>query len=228
MAKNNVRPDFEIPKEFQQNLAIAENMAQTGMPQQQYNNAVNNIGRNQAGALRQFGRTGNQGSLASVLRASNDATMNLDAQDAGARQNNQRFAIGQRGQMGQLQLQKQQWEKIGKYEENANAAAAMQGAGQQNKFGALNSLSNIGQLAMMQGGFGDNASPVANTFGNNFDVNNVSKTNSFLKAGLGKSAFPVGKTYNPMVASNNSTIWGGSPYAMPKFTPSPYKMPWAK
>lgn len=154
LGKNNIRPDFEIPKEFQQNLAIAENMSKTGLPQQQYNNALNNIGRNQAGALRSFGRGTNTGNLASLLRASNDATLNLDAQDAGARMNNQRFAIGQRGQMGQLQLQKQQWEKMDKYNQQADEASALKGAGRQNTFGALNDLSSLGQLAIMGGQFG--------------------------------------------------------------------------
>jgi len=37
LAKQNVRPTYEIPKEFQQNLAIAENMGRVGLPQQQYN-----------------------------------------------------------------------------------------------------------------------------------------------------------------------------------------------
>ena len=53
LAKQNIRPTYEIPKEFQQNLAIAENMGRIGLPQQEYNRAQQNFQRNQASALRQ-------------------------------------------------------------------------------------------------------------------------------------------------------------------------------
>jgi hypothetical protein len=149
LAKQNVRPTYEIPKEFQQNLAIAENMGRVGLPQQQYNQAQQNFQRNQAGALRQFGRMGNPRGLAGMVRAGNDATMNLDVADAQARLANQRAAMGYRGQMGQQQLAKQQWDRFGKYQENAAAASALMGAGRQNQMGALSELSQVGQLGMM-------------------------------------------------------------------------------
>jgi hypothetical protein len=148
LAKQNVRPTYEIPKEFQQNLAIAENMGRVGLPQQQYNQAQQNFQRNQAGALRQFGRMGNPRGLAGIVRAGNDATMNLDVADAQARLANQRAAMGYRGQMGQQQLAKQQWDKFGKYQENAAAASALMGAGRQNVMGGLSELSQVGQMYM--------------------------------------------------------------------------------
>ena len=156
MAKANVRPEYQIPKEFQQNLAIAENMGRTGLPQQQYNQAQQNFQRNQAGALRQFGRMGNPRGLAGMVRAGNDATLNLDVADANARLANQRAAMGYRGQIGQQQLAKQQWDKFDKYQENAEAASALMGAGRQNVMGGLSELSQIGQLGMMgEGGKAD-------------------------------------------------------------------------
>lgn len=144
LAKANKRPMYEIPGEFQQNVAEAENDARVGMSQQQYNNTLNNVNRNQAGALRMFGKTGRAGSLASLVRAGNDATMNLDAQDAAMRATNKRFAFGQRGIMGQQRLAKQQWDKFDKYNENAQAAAALQGAGRQNAMGSLDGISKLG------------------------------------------------------------------------------------
>lgn len=168
-AKRNIRPTYEIPKEFQQNVAIADNMARVGMPQQQYNNAINNIGRNQAGAIRQLGRSANPGAgLASMLRSSNDATMNLDAQDANARMNNQRFAFGQRGMMGQQRLAKQNWDKFGNYQEKAATIAQQLGSGKQNAFGALNDLSQLGQIGMMTGQFGGKQSVAPTTPGLNY------------------------------------------------------------
>jgi hypothetical protein len=147
LAKKNVRPTYEIPKEFQQNLAIAENMGRTGLPQQQYNQASQNIQRNQLAGLRGLARTGRAGNVASIVRASNDATLGLDVADANARLGNQRQAMGYRSQIGGQQLAKQQWDKFGKYAENADAASALMGAGRQNVMGGLTELSQLGQLA---------------------------------------------------------------------------------
>lgn len=152
LAKQNIRPTYEIPKEFQQNLAIAENMAKIGLPQQEYNRAQQNFQRNQASALRQFGRMGNPRGLAGIVRAGNDATMGLDVADAQARMSNQRNAMGYRSQIGQQQLAKQQWDKFQLFGEKADAAAALQGAGRQNVMGGLTELSQLGQMAMMNGG----------------------------------------------------------------------------
>jgi hypothetical protein len=154
LAKKNIRPTYEIPKEFQQNLAIAENMGRVGLPQQQYNQAQQNFQRNQAGALRQFGRMGNPRGLAGIVRAGNDASLGLDVADANARMSNQRNAMGYRSQMGQQQLAKQNYDKFMKYGEQADAAAALQGAGRQNVMGGLSELSQVGQMAMYNGGFG--------------------------------------------------------------------------
>jgi len=140
---------------------MAENMARTGLPQEQYNNQLNNIQRNQAGALGSFGRRGGAtGSLASIVRAGNDATNNLVSQDAQARMQNQRFAFGQRGIMGQQRLAKWDWDKRQKYQENAQAASALQSAGRQNMMGALDGLSSLGQTAIM-GGMGGGSKGVS-------------------------------------------------------------------
>lgn len=154
LAKQNKRPTYEIPREFQQNLAIAENMGRVGLPQQQYNQAQQNFQRNQASALRQFGRMGNPRGLAGIVRAGNDAMLGLDVADANARLQNQRNAMGFRTQIGQQQLAKQQWDKFQKYGENADAASALMGAGRQNVMGALSELSQVGQMAMATGAFG--------------------------------------------------------------------------
>jgi len=149
LAKQNKRPTYEIPKEFQQNLAIAENMGRIGLPQQEYNRAQQNFQRNQASALRQFNRMGNPRGLAGIVRAGNDATLGLDVADAQARMSNQRNAMGYRSQIGQQQLAKQNWDKMQLFGEKADAAAALQGAGRQNVMGGLSELSQIGQMALM-------------------------------------------------------------------------------
>jgi len=159
LAKQNKRPTYEIPNEFKQNLAIAENMGRIGLPQQQYNQAQQNFQRNQASALRQFNRMGNPRGLAGIVRAGNDATLGLDVADAEARMSNQRNAMGYRSQIGQQQLAKQNWDKMQLFGEKADAAAALQGAGRQNVMGGLSELSQLGQMATMNGGKMSNADP---------------------------------------------------------------------
>jgi hypothetical protein len=154
LAKKNIRPTYEIPQEFQQNLAIAENMGRVGLPQQQYIQGLQNIQRGQTAGLRQLGRMGRGGSVAGLARAGMDATLGLDVADANARMRNQQSAMGYRSLMGQQQLAKQQYDKFAKYEEEAAAAEALKGAGRQNVMGGLSDLANIGMTAMVYGDLG--------------------------------------------------------------------------
>jgi hypothetical protein len=156
LAKKNIRPTYEIPQEFQQNLAIAENMGRVGLPQQQYTQGLQNIQRGQTAGLRQLGRMGRGGSVAGLARAGMDATLGLDVADANARMRNQQSAMGYRSLMGQQQLAKQQYDKFAKYEEEAAAAEALKGAGRQNVMGGLSDLASVG-LTYMGGQQGDGA-----------------------------------------------------------------------
>lgn len=151
LAKRNIRPTYEIPQEFQQNLAIAENMGRVGLPQQQYTQGLQNIQRGQLAGLRQLGRMGRGGSVAGLARAGMDATLGLDIADANARLRNQQAAMGYRALMGQQQLAKQQYDKFAKYEEQAAAAEALKGAGRQNVMGGLSDLASVGMTAMAYG-----------------------------------------------------------------------------
>jgi hypothetical protein len=154
LAKKNIRPTYEIPQEFQQNLAIAENMGRVGLPQQQYTQGLQNIQRGQTAGLRQLGRMGRGGSVAGLARAGMDATLGLDVADANARMSNQKAAMGYRSQIGQQQLAKQQYDKFGKYEEQAAAAEALKGAGRQNVMGGLSDMANIGMTLIGSGELG--------------------------------------------------------------------------
>ena len=170
LAKKNIRPTYEIPQEFQQNLAIAENMGKVGLPQQQYTQGLQNIQRGQTAGLRQLGRMGRGGSVAGLARAGMDATLGLDVADANARMRNQQSAMGYRSQIGQQQLAKQQWDKFGKYGEQAAAAEALKGAGRQNVMGALSDLSEVGLTYMSNnagGGGKGKKPPLYNTKGLN-------------------------------------------------------------
>ena len=192
LAKKNIRPTYEIPKEFQQNLAIAENMGRVGLPQQQYTQGLQNIQRGQSAGLRQLGRMGRGGSVAGLARAGMDATLGLDVADANARMRNQQSAMGYRSLMGQQQLAKQQYDKFAKYEEEAAAAEALQGAGRQNVMGGLSDLASVGMTAMAYGdlsGLGKKGN--LPTVGSNY-----SKLNP--KTYLEKMGLPNPQTTTPM------------------------------
>lgn len=231
LAKQNIRPTYEIPKEFQQNLAIAENMGRIGLPQQEYNRAQQNFQRNQASALRQFNRMGNPRGLAGIVRAGNDATMGLDVADAQARMSNQRNAMGYRSQIGQQQLAKQQWDKMQLFGEKADAAAALQGAGRQNVMGGLTELSQLGQMAMLNGGFGgkDKISPVYNeNFSPSKFMSNAGMPNPMTTQPM--SSFPFegfGGMTNAQKIMAKYNAYGSpkSAYGLPSWRGTPYKLP---
>lgn len=154
-ARNNIRPTAEVNQNYLKNVALAESMGRTGLPQEQYNRSFQNIGRNQSVALNSLSRSANPAAgLQGLLRASNDATMGLDVQSGNARLNNQRFAFGQRNNLAQDQQRVFNWNKIGRYNEEANAAAQQIGSGKSNAFGALSDLSQLGQVAAGAGVFG--------------------------------------------------------------------------
>lgn len=163
--KNNPRPVYDIPDEYKQNQSLAKQMAQVGLPQQQYNNQLNAIGRNQAAGIQTLGRSANPGSgVASVVRASNDASNNLNAQDAAARQQNQRFFIGQNGVLGQQKLAQQQYNKFDKYTEQFNKSAALRGAANQNIQNGVNGA--VGMATNLYGlNQGSSAEQPFTTFG---------------------------------------------------------------
>lgn len=142
--KNNPRPDYAIPDEFTQNVRLAKQMAQVGLPQQQYNSQVNAINRNQAGAIGALSNSANPGAnLASIVRGGDDANNTLNAQDAAARQNNERYYIGQNSQLGQQKLDQQQYNKFDKYTEDYNKSAALRGAAAQNLQNGINGAAGV-------------------------------------------------------------------------------------
>jgi len=148
LAKKNIRPTYEIPPEFQQNLDTAAMRARRGLPQQQYTQGLQNIQRVQTAGLKQLGKMGRGGSVAGLARAGMDATLGLDIADAQARMGNENIEMGYRSQIGQQKLAKQQYDKFAKYEEEAAAAEALKGAGRQNVMGGLSDLATVGVTYM--------------------------------------------------------------------------------
>ena len=184
MARENVRPVENVNANIAKNAAMAEQMAQVGLPQQQYNLAQQNLNRNLTSGIRTLGRSANPSAgVAGLLRASNDAALNLSAQDSQARMQNQRFAFGQRSQLANEENRVWDWNKRQNYLAKAKAASETLNAGRKNAFGALSDLSTLGQsLAGQASGAGD----MSNQLG-----------------GLTQSAQPnIGSTYNKFNSSN--------------------------
>lgn len=153
MLRNAIDPGYKIPKEYEQNLAQAENMARTGLPSEQYNLATTNIQRGTQGALRQLGRMNNPfAGISSAQRNQNDALANLDASNAAARRQNILQAMGARRELAGQRLAQQQYSQQ-RYADTVNQANALMGAGSQNIAGSLGSL---GQFGMMQNLYGNN------------------------------------------------------------------------
>lgn len=151
-AKRNVRPVAQVNENYLKNVALAEQMGRQGMPQQQYNLGLQNIGRNQSAALGALSRSANPNAgLQGLLRASNDATMGLDVQNANARLGNQRFAFGQRNALANEQERVWNWNKRDKFLSEADVAAQQIGSGKQNAFNSLTDLSVLGQTAIAGG-----------------------------------------------------------------------------
>lgn len=164
MARNNIFPDEAVNQNLIQNSAEADAMAREGMPSQQYNQQAQGILKNQAGGVRLLNRSSNPTSgVAGLVRAGDDATENLNVQDAVDRTNNEKFAIGQRGILAGEQNRVFDWNNRQRYLQNAQAAAQTISAGRQNTFGALDGLSSIGMSALGGGQQAQGKQNIGNT-----------------------------------------------------------------
>ncbi len=152
---NNPFPTKSVDPAYQQNVRQAEQMAQTGIPQQQYNNQLQGIDRNQAGGLASLTRTGNNaGGIASIVRTGNDATGNLNAQDAMARNRNLMQLLQERRQLAGQRDKAWDWNYQQKYLGNLAKSNALRGASNYNVNGAFNDLTATGLAELQNGGFG--------------------------------------------------------------------------
>lgn len=171
--KNNIRPIQEVQQEYLKNVSEAENMARTGLPQQQYLMGLQNQQRNLNGVLGSLRRSANPSAgLGSLLRASNDATMNLDVADANARTQNQRFAMGQRGILAQQKQNAFDWNKKSKYLADFARAQALRGAGAQNLMGAFGDTQQLGMFIDSDGKVGGQRDQAGNAQGSDGYIGN--------------------------------------------------------
>lgn len=147
----NVRPQYTPSPQLAENRALALQQSRVGLPEQVYNNQLNQIQQNFATGLRQIGQRGNTAVNANALiRGVNQSTQNLNALDAQARQqgtlnlmqantalSNERRGIYQ--------------DNLNQYMFNAQNIASMRRAGTQNIFGGLGILAQGALMGTFNG-----------------------------------------------------------------------------
>lgn len=143
--KNNIRPTEYVDPAYQENVNTAQNLSQQGIPQTDINNQTNSINQNQAAAISSLNNSANPGAnLASIVRAGNNATSNLNAQDAIARNKNTLLLMQQRGLLAGAKQNAWNYNYADKYSEQLAKSQALRGAGMQNEAGAANALIGAG------------------------------------------------------------------------------------
>lgn len=182
LERDNPFPVAQVSRGLAQNLSQASQMARTGLSQEQYNNAVQNLQRAQSSGFRQAAR-GVPGatSIAGIVRATGDSLANVDIADAEARRQNQLLQMQARSAVAQDQIRVEDWNERQRYIDTANRVAQLRGAGDQNIWGGIGAIGQMGIMAaggafggLGQGGGGLN---LGNLFGqkrmNQDLINNV-------------------------------------------------------
>jgi hypothetical protein len=139
--KNNQMPEETIPRELLENQGIANNMANSGLPAEQYNNAMKRIQRQQMNALHAAGdRRGVLSSLAGITGAGNDAMSDVEAQDAAARTQNQKLAMGVNSEVAGVKRDLFDKNKREKYMREWTYNMGKLGSGNQNLMGGIDKM----------------------------------------------------------------------------------------
>ena len=148
---NRNRPQYEIPQEYMNNVNLAGNLMNLGMPREQYLNALTGIQRNQNFGLSalQDRRSGLAG-IGNLVQQSNDATLKLDATDANMLRDSQfrggSMKISANYQLGMQRLAKQQWDKFNPFLAKVAQGQALLGAGLKDLTGGMDGASTIGLI----------------------------------------------------------------------------------
>lgn len=155
LAKNNIRPEYQVPSEIMANLSQAQRMALEGLPASVKEEYIKNLQRQQSFSLdqmssRKAGLTG----LSAIMQQGTDAYGNLMSQDAMAKQQNLQNLMNVRSQVAGYKDKQFELNKLNPYYEKAQAAAAMKGAGLQNLMGGIQGATKTLDMSKALGGGG--------------------------------------------------------------------------
>jgi len=127
------RPQYDIPKEVGQGLALANQQALQGLPEAQKQQYLTDMQRGLAYSLGQNQtRKGGLSNIAALNENQNQGYANLMAQDAGARMANQKQLYGQLQNVADYKGQQFQLSQLNPYYENMTRDQANRGALMQN------------------------------------------------------------------------------------------------
>jgi hypothetical protein len=139
--KQNPYPTQTVPNEVLESKEIAQNMANEGMPSQQYEAAQKNIQRQQSAAIAQAqDRRSGVGAIGAIQQGTNDASGQLDAQSAAIRRQNQLGLINVNSQVGQYRNAAFDWNQKQKYISNFNYGMSLIGSGNQNMMSGIDKI----------------------------------------------------------------------------------------
>lgn len=173
--KQNPYPTESVDQGYYQNLNQAQSMANQGIAAPAYNNQLNAIGQNQAGAVQALGKSANPGAnLASIVRQGDQATNNLNAQDAVARNRNMLQLLQERQTLSQQKDKAWDWNYQQKYLGNLAKSQALRGSANQNINSGANDIGSAGLTAGKMGAFGGGSSAGSNVTQGYFDSTGVS------------------------------------------------------
>lgn len=160
--KQNPFPTEGVQNEYFQNVNQAQQMAQQGIPAAAYNNQLNQIQQGQAGAIQSLNRSANPGAnLASIVRQGDQATANLNAQDAIARNQNMLRLLQERQILAQQKDKAWDWNYQQRYLGNLAKSQALRQSSNANISGALSDLSGGAAALGGLGAFGGSSGAAA-------------------------------------------------------------------
>lgn len=144
-----IRPQYEIPNEILENQKKAEMAANEGLPSAQYNQAMQNIQRQQNRALMAASdRRGGLMALPGLQQQANDTQLNLDVKNAEQRLKNQQQLYGINSQVAGYRDKAFNINKLQPYQEDKNYYMNLLAAGNQNLLGGADKLLGGGGLLL--------------------------------------------------------------------------------
>ena len=168
--KQNPYPTEAVQGEYYQNVNQAQSQANQGIAAPAYNNQLNSIGQNQAGAIQALGKSANPGAnLASIVRQGDQATSNLNSQDSVARNQNMLRLLNERQTLAQQKDKAWDWNYQQKYLGNLAKSQALRGSANANINSGANDIGSAGLTAGKLGAFGNTGGTPSNTTQGYFD-----------------------------------------------------------
>jgi hypothetical protein len=150
LAKNNIRPTFDIQKEYFENRDIAANMAQRGLSDQALSFYGDQAGRGlSASAAATLQGGGGINALQGQLDTYQQGIRSIAAQDAELQNNNIKFFTDRNADLAKQKVQKWVIDKYEPFKDTAKAAAQERAAGLQNiNTGVSEGLGVVSNAAM--------------------------------------------------------------------------------